>query len=101
MPGVWRDRIPIPDPGLARHRAAKVARHLNAVREMGDEAAAAELNLSHLTLLARAVLAEHHVFPASRPELPEQLRTIGESRLAAKLEDAFHERGQLISRRVG
>jgi hypothetical protein len=99
--GVWSDRVPLPDPALARHRASKAAAHLDAVREMGDEAAAAELNLSYLTLLARAVLAEHRIYPASRPELPEQLRAIGETSLADQLEGAWHERENVFSRRVG
>lgn len=98
---VWFDKVPLPDPALARYRASKAARHLSAVKEMGDEAAAAELNLSYLTLLARAVLAEHRIYPASRPELPEQLRTIGETPLADQLEDAWRERGNVVSRRVG
>jgi len=97
----WHEKVPLPDPALARHRAARVARYLDTVREMGDEAAASELNLSYLTLLARAMLSEHRVYPASRPELPDQLRAVGEAPLADQLEAALRERSNLVTRQVG
>lgn len=88
----WRERVPLPDPGLARTRADKVFEHLAAVREIGDDAAAEELNLSYLTFLARAALSEQGVYPASRPELPGQLRAVGDAQLAAQLESALRDR---------
>jgi hypothetical protein len=88
----WRDRVPLPDPALARQRADKVFKQLVTVREMGDEAAASELYLSYLTLLARVELAEQGVYPKSRPELPGQLREIGEMELSTKLETVLRER---------
>ena len=96
---VWLDKVPLPDPALARQGASQAAKQLRIVKEMGDEAAAAELNLSYVTLLARAVLAEHKIYPASRPELPEQLRKIRESSLADQLVDARRERAKLATSR--
>ncbi len=87
-----RDHVPLPDPDLAQKMAAAVFRHLMAVRESGDQAAANELNVSYLTFLARSALAKHGVYPASRPELPKQLRTIQEGELAAQLDAALQER---------
>ncbi len=92
LTATWRASVPLPDPKLARQQADKVLEQYDVVREMGDEAAAAELHLSHLTLIARAVLSERGVYPASRPELVEQLRSIGESALASELEDAIERR---------
>lgn len=90
----WRDRVPLPDPLLARKRADKIFKYLTAVREIGDDAAAAELHLSYLTFLARAALSEQGIYPTSRPELPGQLRTIDEVQLATRLETALRERTQ-------
>lgn len=88
----WRDRVPLPDPVQARERAEKVLKYLRSVEEIGDEVAAAELEVSYLTFLARATLADHQVYPASRPELPEQLRTIGDDSLADRLDNALANR---------
>jgi predicted nucleotidyltransferase len=85
----WRHRVPLPDSTLARERAAEVLRHIEAMKEIGDEDAEAELRLSYLTLLARAFLSEAGVFPQSRPELPGQLREIGKRTLADQLELAI------------
>lgn len=88
----WRETVPLPNPKLTRQQADKVLRQYVVVKEMGDEVAAAELELSHLTLVARAVLSERGVYPASRPELAGQLRAIGENTLASELEDAIERR---------
>jgi predicted nucleotidyltransferase len=93
----WRASVPLPDPKLAREQADKVLKQYDVVREMGDDAAASELQLSHLTLIARAVLSERGVYPASRPELVGQLRSIGESTLASELEDAIERRAAGVS----
>jgi hypothetical protein len=47
-----------------------------------------------LTHRARAALLRAGVFPASRPELPAQLRQIRESTLAKDLEAALKDRWQ-------
>ncbi len=82
----WHHCLPLPSSKLARERAAAAYRHLTNVVELGDVDAAHEQALSYLTHLARAELLERGVYPASRPELPEQLRVIGNSRLAESLD---------------
>ena len=72
----------IPSAQIARERAASVARHLSNVIQSGDADAAREQALSYLTHIARAELLDRGVYPASRPELPQQLKSIGSSQLA-------------------
>ena len=86
----WRHRLPLPSSKLARARAAAAYRHLTSVFELGDADAAHEQALSYLTHLARAELLNRWVYPASRPELPEQLRGIGNFRLAEWLDRLLH-----------
>jgi hypothetical protein len=58
---------------------------------MGDDTAADDLILAGATQLVREVLIKGRVFPASRPELPGQLRSISPSDpLAQVLEDAMY-----------
>lgn len=92
----WRGRVPLPDPVLARQRAEKMCATLRIMEEVGDEGAAVEYTLSYVTLLARASLAEHGVFPASRPELPDQLEKVGEFDLAARLRQALVRRAEIL-----
>ena len=82
----WRNRLPLPSAELARDRAATAYRRLRDVFQTGDEDAAHEQALSYVTHLARAELLDRGVYPASRPELAEQLRSIGQYRLAGWLE---------------
>jgi hypothetical protein len=81
----WRHRLPLPDPLVARARAGDTAERLAAMREIGDPDAVLDLEVSYLTHLARALLSEAGVFPASRPELAAQLRAIGEEGVADQL----------------
>ena len=74
--GRWQERVPLPDPCVARSRAAATLARLEEMREMGDEAAAAELDVSYQTHCARALLSEAGIYPASRPELSDQLRSL-------------------------
>lgn len=97
----WRDGLPLPDPVRARRRAAIALKYVKALKEIGDDAAAAEMRLSHVTLLARAALAEAGVYPASRPELPGQLRAIGRADLSKEVEDAILERREIASEHGG
>ena len=60
--------------------------------EIGDHTAAAELQVSLLTHLARAALSNVGMFPKSRPELPQQLRDISEHALADRLSNALARR---------
>lgn len=59
---------------------------------VGDEEACGELEISYRTHLARAALANAGVQPASRPELPSQLRELGETALAVDLERSLSNR---------
>lgn len=90
----WRGRVPLPDPALARQRAAKQFKLLQMAEESGDDAAISEIKVIYLTLLVRATLAEHGVFPHSRPELPQQLDEIGERDLADQLRKALAYRAE-------
>ena len=88
----WDDCLPLPDPAVARKRAAAAWRHRERMRDVGDEDAFNELNVSYLSHCARARLATAGIYPASRPELPRQLRALGEIDLATSLEDALAKR---------
>lgn len=94
--GYWRqlsneiaDQIPLPSPSRGLRRAERAQQLLKQLVAAGDEDAANEQLLSFLTHLARARLAGHGVYPASRPELPQQLRAVGEDRLATALQEAI------------
>jgi len=86
----WEGRLPLPPSKLARARATAAYRHLSNVVRFGDVDAAYEQALSYLTHLARAELLDSGVYPASRPELPEQLRSIRKFRLAERLDRLLH-----------
>jgi hypothetical protein len=88
----WGDRLPLPDPELAERRAETALERTRELEQTGDRTAAAELRLSYLTHRARATLSRFGVYPASRPELPEQLRSIGVDSLAEELARALSER---------
>jgi hypothetical protein len=91
----WRDRLPFPSPEAAEARAAAAHRLFVELREMGDDDAAIEQLVSAATHRGRAALLRAGVFPASRPELPDQLRAIGERVLASALADALEQRAAL------
>lgn len=78
----WNPRLLLPDATESIERAERAERHRDALAQAGDHDAAAEMALSALTHRARAALSEAGVFPQSRPELPSQLRQIGEHQLA-------------------
>jgi len=82
----WRDRLPLPPSKVARGRAAAAYRRMTNLFKLGDADAMREQALSSLTHSARAELLERGVYPASRPELPEQLCKIGEFHLAGLLD---------------
>jgi len=87
-----RDSVPLPSAEAARERARRAEEHLTYLRSAGDRDAAQEQEITMLTHLARAALIEASVFPASRPELPDQLRQIGKQGLARELERSLEER---------
>ena len=88
----WKDRLPLPNPSVSMERARCAKRRLRELLDIGDEEAACELRLSYLTHRSWACLAQAGVHPQSRPELPRQLRRIGEVDLAAKLKEAISKR---------
>ena len=90
--GRWRDCLPLPDPAVADRRAEAAREIMEAVREIGDEDAYREHRLTWLTHRARARLIRAGKEPRSRPELPDQLRTLGETALSASLGEALAAR---------
>jgi hypothetical protein len=89
----WRSRAPLPNPRVADERAVKTKRILQEVSRSGDVDAAEELRLSLLTHEAWAFLLHKGVHPASRAELPAQLREVGNLALASQLAALIHKRG--------
>jgi len=89
----WHDKVPLPSPQVAAQRANEALCRLKKVLELGDFDAAEEQALSYATHLARAELLKRDVYPASRPELPLQLREVG----AEEAADCF---AQLLDRTV-
>ncbi len=83
----WSSRLPLPSQVVARQRALASYRRLVELTKAGDSDAAYEQGLTLLTHVARAELIERGVYPASRPELPSQLRRVGLSALATRLEN--------------
>jgi hypothetical protein len=97
---LWRDRLPLPKPEVAMERANAAFQRLAKMVELGDFDAAEEQALSYATHLARAELLRQGVYPASRPELPGQLRDIGATESAyvfAKLIDRTTDHSTQIS----
>lgn len=88
----WNNRLPMPSSDEARERARKAEELYLELRDIGDESAAAEMQLTMLTQLARAALCDARTFPKSRPEIVGQLYEIGEKDLARRLQCALDER---------
>jgi len=88
----WKGRVPLPSPTVAEQRAAQAQHRYEQLLELGDSDAAHDQLVSLLTHRAWASLLRHNVHPASRPELPHQLRSLGEHSLASLLERALKER---------
>jgi hypothetical protein len=82
----WAGRLPLPSPAAAEDRAARALNASAGLAAGGDEDAARELRLSASTQQARARLIRSGVFPLSRPELPQQLVSVGEWELASELD---------------
>ena len=81
----WSKHLSLPNPDVAEERASRAARVYEQLLEMGDNDAALEQQITVLTHLAWARLLRAGVHPASRPELPEQLRAVGDAELATEL----------------
>jgi hypothetical protein len=72
--------------------ALRFERYAAQLVSAGDFDAALEQIIGMLTHMGRASLVRARVYPASRPELPAQLRGIGEYQLAEWLEQALRRR---------
>ena len=97
----WKNNLPFPSPDTPHARARATRRRLLNVLEIGDIDAALEQAVSYLTHLAWAALLEASIFPASRRELPSQLRAVESHRLADSLDgllDADSERPETRER---
>ena len=91
----WNDRLLLPSAAGAIERAQRAERQRDGLAAVGDDDAAAELQLAALTHRARAALARSGVFPQSRPELAGQLHQVGEDALAERLDEALARRSLL------
>jgi len=88
----WKNNARLPDPEIAEKRATKAKALYHDLRQLGDLDAAQEQLVSLLTHKAWARLLRAGIYPASRPELAGQLRAVGDTPLAAELENALTER---------
>ncbi len=93
----WENTLPLPSVTIFEKRSRESLVRLRKVYEVGDINAAQEQALSYVTHLGRVELLKRKIYPASRPELPGQLRSIGCHQLADWLErlmdnDADHSK---------
>jgi hypothetical protein len=88
----WAARLPFPSPEASVARAYRFERLAREMISVGDFDAALEQVVAMLTHRSRASLLRAQVYPVSRPELPAQLRKIGDYRLAESLERALRYR---------
>lgn len=88
----FAERLPFPNPEVAEERADRSRKVYEELLEIGDRDAACEQRVSLLTHLAWARLLRAGIHPASRPELAQQLRSIGERLLANDIQSAINDR---------
>ena len=88
----WRGGPPLPDPRIAETRAVRAEAFYRDFSQIGDRDAAQEQLVSLLTHRAWARLLRAGVYPASRPELAEQLRGIGDRSLAKRIDRLLGQR---------
>ena len=91
----WKDHLPLPSAKVADKRAERAKQLFEDIKVIGDEDAAEEQFIAMLTQMARACLIRSGIYPASRPELPEQLKSIGKYDLASQLEEVLQKRREL------
>lgn len=91
----WKDYLPLPSARIADKRAERARKLFEDIKVIGDEDAAEEQFIAMLTQMARACLIRSGIYPASRPELPEQLRSVGKYSLASQLEDVLQKLREL------
>jgi hypothetical protein len=87
----WQQSLPLTSGALSRKRAVAARERLAKVLLSADAAVMHEQAVSYLTHLARTELLEHGVYPASRPDLPSQLRAINRNEIAEQLERFLQE----------
>lgn len=88
----WKNSLPLPSAKTADKRAKRARQLFEDLKVIGDEDAAQEQYITMLTQIARAYLIRSDTYPASRPELPDQLKSVGEHELASQLEKALQTR---------
>lgn len=88
----WKNSLPLPSAKTADKRAKRAKQLFEDLKVIGDEDAAQEQYITMLTQIARAYLIRSDTYPASRPELPDQLKSVGEHELASQLEKALQTR---------
>jgi hypothetical protein len=88
----WRARLPFPSPDSSVALGFRYQKFARGMIEVGDFDAALDQVVGMLTHRSRAALIRARIYPASRPELPDQLRGIGEHALALSLEIALQQR---------
>jgi hypothetical protein len=88
----WGDHIPLPSAAQAGERGRQALARAAEMLDAEDESAADDLLLAALTQFVRERLIRSDIFPASRPELPDQLRDVDRNDpLARLLEKAMQE----------
>ena len=86
----------MPSAADAEKRGKKSLRLARDMIDSGDDGAASDLLLAGITQFVRAALIQRGVFPASRPELPQQLRDVDpRNQLAELLDEAMFENGDV------
>lgn len=88
----WNGRLSLPSVAESLDRAGRARHYFEEMSAAGDTSAAADFELSMLTHLGRAALSGAGVFPKSRPEMPDQLRAVGDEDLAERLSAALADR---------
>ena len=96
----WKDHLPFPSAKIADKRAERAKRLFEDLKVIGDEDAAQEQYITMLTQIGRAYLIRSDTYPASRPELPDQLKSVGEHELASQLEKALQTRLEWMETQV-
>lgn len=79
-----------PDAESKLSRLPELVRVADRLIRIGDRDAAQDQVRATLTAAARGLLLREHVFPLSRSELPDQLRSTGRLEIALRLERSIH-----------
>lgn len=88
----WMDRVPLPHADIAVARGEKLMALGKEMLHSGDEIAASEYLLNALTQFVRMELIKNGIYPASRPELPEQLSKVSPGNpIAHLLENVLYQ----------